>query len=1268
MGLAFLNHHHHIQQTHVECSGLPQRDSNSSMLAESLAFRAALKDALDAQSKSIHVAADCKTLVRIALGRDVTNNIERNSASFVSTMTDIISMIKKFDTVLISHVKSHVTASHPSYLLENAVVDLLAGLSSNDTSFALCDTLTTLNHNDIIRSILSKRKPRGCDRATAIPFLSDTSPRCTICKCPSHSEASCCFANATQAFPLLSIYCKTQPQRPNAFADQLANPELIDWECAPASMGGDIFVRFTAICFNNLRHPERHHAALHALHMFSKTYCLVHGHISKRKQHKLRTDISVTPDMSKAHDEQLARDAKTAARLAREFHYNDATKALNRQQPIGPLHPAATAQLPLLYPPRVEEAHIPPKAPCVGRVSLDRHVIWNYVKSRSSTSSPGISGYGFIWMQHFARLTIAAESSEHPDPNWTVFVALIEDLSCGSLTWLRPWATSLKGALFSKTPDPLNIKLRNLGIAEALVRVAAYMVVIEAVPCAQALGLISSFDLGVGVPGGTEKFVKLAQLAADAGLTIFSADLEKAFNTMKRADIWRSVQHMDCPLLTSWFCFFFHKPPQVYFATDPTIPFCMDNTTQYILWEGVAQGDPCSSLLFVITLSYILRGFKTRHPQALLCTVIDDTIITLPSDKAHTLPTVASDYSNTLQLHNLHINPPKTVIYCSNDFAFPTTTLPYPTSHEGFHVCRVAVGTPQFISHHTLALTAQIQTDEALFSRLHAALHNCRTQGRGLIFTDILRLCFISRWQWHMRTLTPSAACRVALAADAAAHRLLKLTLPHHPGFTLPPLWDHLTTVHAIKLSLPLKKGGLGMRSWHSLQHICHFSSWAEAGPRITLFLERMSASLPSPIADAIGQSVSALRYRLDNPPNFWEVGNNIKRFKLQHHLTDQLDHADFILGSTLSHDPAVNAQFIGSCLPHMCLSFNAPAVPRADLLACNEDLFPYALAFHSMMPLFPLDICACGDHVDPLGLHFASCLKLNARNLLHNALRDCFCGAVRHIVSDTRDHNVAFIKSDSISKSATYIHAWYPRRMSAPPIFERQRLSTSNPRVAPSKSPDILIAFLDEPHRPLFGDFVFASPSARDKTRHSQAANIAHNTKVADYSKQHDYPTNVFFPLAAERSGYIHPSFSSFIEVIITRATNAPPRATHKLQLLYSISHSITYMTAAFLRSASFHFTPTPIKSFMPPPPLISPLRWAPKLHFFHRHNVPILRVNSLSNGSQRRRADVPMSPASSVPQSHCGLTFCPSEGAVLPCDLSSQEDLANRHEGLTV
>ena len=412
-------------------------------------------------------------------------------------------------------------------------------------------------------------------------FSSSASPAAALASIPFHSSQNpllnlpAQFARArpmtappAECFPIHSIHSKLQPTRSSAFIDQLLNPTLIDWDSAPSSMGGDYFVRFTAVCINNLRHPDRYHAALHALHMFAKTYVLIRGHISRKKIRRPHNT-----EACQDHDSRLTHDAQAAAEHARNLNYHDAMKCLNRDEPIGPLHPAATAQLRRLYPDRVQDPLIPPSPPITGRQMFDRNIIWNYVKSRSVTSSAGVSGFGFNFIQHFARLTAGHETHEDADANWTIFVAFIEDLACGSLPWLRSWATCLKGSLFNKTGDMNNIKLRNLGIAETLVRVAAYMVCRTATPFARDACFIDDFDLGVGVPGGTEKFVKLNQLAADAGLTIFGADLEKAFNSMRRADIWAAVQALNCPLLTSWFCFFFHESPVVLFSADPRSPF-----------------------------------------------------------------------------------------------------------------------------------------------------------------------------------------------------------------------------------------------------------------------------------------------------------------------------------------------------------------------------------------------------------------------------------------------------------------------------------------------------------------------------------------------------------------------------------------------------------------------------------------------------------------------------------------------------------------------
>jgi len=1203
MGFASVSHHHVQGITRIRCAGACSDHANTSFLGEVLGLEASLADAQEVGSKSIHIATDSSTLRKLCLGREQSHGADVIGHIQADAVARVLVLIRSFDEVFVSHVRAH-----SKLLLENTLADLLAGLACEHPGFTINSVVTPANHAFLAAKIASHAPPRNCTRCPHIPHLVPACSTCNTCNCPSHDHTTCYLRNS-ESFPSRSIHCKIQPARPPTFSDQVCDPASIDWSSAPASISYQTFTRFYSICINNLRKEQHAEASLYALQMFSATYRLINGHISKAKPRKQRADAGFSADAT-AHLEQLARDAKTAARLARNHQYRDAMKTLDRQQPIGPLHTAAIAQLPLLYPDKVHDAGVPAAA-SDSRVTLDRHVVHRYVKGRSATSSPGVSGVGFGWTQLFARLTVALEDDEHEDPNWTIFVAFIEDLSCGSLPWLRNWATSLKGCLFNKTPDPQNIKLRNLGIAESFVRIAAHMVTEQAIPYARTLGLISPFDLGIGVPGGCEKFVKLAQVAAELGSTILSCDLEKAFNNVLRRDVWAAVQFLNCPLMTSWFCFFFHQDPVVHFAADPSLPFSLGNSIQYTLYEGVAQGDPAASFLFNITVAYILREHRARHPLVIRTSIHDDLAFHMDPSCGATLPLLAADLSSTLRLHNLTLNNSKTVVFCSRPFAFPSATVPFSLSHDGFHVCQIAVGTPAFCETNVVAHLRKIDSAEVSFTRLHSALKLTNTKGRGPIFVDLLRLCFRSRFSWAMRTLTPAPACRVAKAADEALSRLLHLVLPYHPPLELLPLWQHLFRLHAIKIALPVIKGGLGLRPWLSLTEIAHFSSWVESGPRVLLLLSFFNRSMPPVITQELGASVAFLSSRFaPEADGYWQLHPKKCRHKTQHELTEWIDNADIAEGSSLSHDPAVNAQFIGSCSPAMCLPFNSSAVPRHILDTLNETHFKYALAWHTMQPLFPASQCACRtSFIDPLGLHFLYCNKFNGRNLLHNSVRDCFAAVGRKIASDSLISNIVFQKTDAVAKSATYIHHYYPLKDSAPPIVDHKLTHH-----APSLSPDMIVAFSNAPHRPYFLDFVASSPSLSKKTRHGEAAQIAYIAKRKFYSEHHLYPADVFYPMPFERSGFLHPAFVEFMDFYVQNAT-PNPTPQHKLKLHFAVAYAITFTTAAILHAASPLLYPDTVRAIAPPQPATLPISWAPD-------PLPSARV---------RRLAVPTAPAPS-------------------------------------
>ena len=173
-------------------------------------------------------------------------------------------------------------------------------------------------------------------------------------------------------------------------------------------------------------------------------------------------------------------------------------------------------------------------------------------------------------------------------------------------------------------------------------------------------------------------------------------------------------------------------------------------------------------------------------------------------------------------------------------------------------------------------------------------------------------------------------------------------------------------------------------------------------------------------------------------------------------------------------------------------------------------------------------------------------------------------------------------------------MHEFYPLKQDAPTIVQRND-PTRSP--APSLSPDILIAFAHDPLNPYFGDFVASSPSLVNKLKHTEAAQVAFTEKLQHYFKHHSYPHRVCYPLAFERSGYLHPAFEDFIDLYSRCSTSTQPQPHTALQLRFAVAFAITFTTATLLRSASSRLLPRSLLPFISPKPIPVPTCWAPTL-----------------------------------------------------------------------
>ena len=115
---------------------------------------------------------------------------------------------------------------------------------------------------------------------------------------------------------------------------------------------------------------------------------------------------------------------------------------------------------------------------------------------------------------------------------------------------------------------------------------------------------------------------------------------------------------------------------------------------------------------------------------------------------------------------------------------------------------------------------------------------------------------------------------------------------------------------------------------------------------------------------------------------------------------------------------------------------------------------------------------------------------------------------------------------------------------------------------------------------------------------------------------RDHRFPARVFYPLAFERSGYLHPIFEEFID-LYDRSCSSNPTPRTKLQLIFSVAFAITFTTASLLKAASFLLLPHSVQSLVAPHALPMPARWAPVIAL---------------TGSRSRRSLAPLPPLTAV------------------------------------
>ena len=144
----------------------------------------------------------------------------------------------------------------------------------------------------------------------------------------------------------------------------------------------------------------------------------------------------------------------------------------------------------------------------------------------------------------------------------------------------------------------------------------------EVLPDILNSGKLDIFDLGVATKSGAEIFGRLGALFARSGSPVAVFDIIKAFNHLRRKDIFDAIQDFNNPLLSAFVSYLFSKDSKVTFK-------CPLTGELFICWltKGIHQANPLSVFIFCLTIAYILRGFRLQHPGIIVATFVDDFLL-----------------------------------------------------------------------------------------------------------------------------------------------------------------------------------------------------------------------------------------------------------------------------------------------------------------------------------------------------------------------------------------------------------------------------------------------------------------------------------------------------------------------------------------------------------------------------------------------------------------------------------------------------------------
>lgn len=1031
---------YHGNHCHFQADKIQGTTTNN--VAEFNALLKILRFAMEKKYTRIMITADSMLVVKFLRG---------TVTSFRENLLPIVTLIRpllaEFEAIYVSHIHAH-----RDLFLENGVADALCSWAIKfDSSFeysACMDKGTP--HNCTVPTLAYKLKLKSKSRSPiacvychsthtgACPLkrfmLSSFAAKdtCQCCLSPLHAT-DCPLQSSAQYKPVRSHFTPEQlPSASEADADRVAAFIAQDLDALhfPNNCSRKQFLDyyFTVVLSLDLAASTTEvKAAVTAAGLWRKNYYFV-GDCIRRS--KARTDKNVRTTGTNLYSPLENPSITTAKRVIRvanmlpNARVSDVSKALRTGAPT-PLSADIKSKLQECYPQASPDEDFPFEQCPLANFVCNRDVLARIIMSRSPRSHPGFAGISFDILQHYCRWTYKKEDPECPDYRWDVLCRLISKIMSGNASHLSEFLLDVMGAFFNKNAENVDapFALRNLGIEESLMRISAALVFDEVIPDAVKKGKLDIFDLGVGTKSGAEIFGRLGALFARSGSPTAVFDIVKAFNHLRRKDIFAAMVDLDNPLFSAFMSFLFSRISKVTFK-------CPLTGETFIAWltKGIHQGNPLSVFIFCLTIAYILRDFRAQHPEVIVASFVDDFLFTIRNGDIDAFPATLEKLLRLFRSHGLRFDlsdSAKSSVYSKAPLPLHVATgiqrLEMRCQNDGIKPCKIPYGSTSFCQSFADKALIKLQGRFALFKDLFPALikldrERKRPSHRNFEhFLNLIRLSFLSMPIYVLRTLPPSFCVAYRQASSQMALQLIQNVLP--PFVELPPSpvpnleeYPDFTLLSRRIMQLPLSMGGLSLRIPESIGDIAYAASATDSLPVLTLAAVRLrfpfSYNLIPELVDT-RRRIQAEVPAVDS--NFWmkiedPQDLDYKDEPLQHTITSLKNKAEIASIATLlkpwpMHFHAFSAR-VDKGQEHVSWPFNPKSRSALGLGMLTDDEFSRAISLAIFHPVVAPRTCACGQPIDPAALHLLRC-HFNHYGNLHDRVKYAVASRLRSFMQD---------------------------------------------------------------------------------------------------------------------------------------------------------------------------------------------------------------------------------------------------------------------------